>query len=264
VTDPGGSEELIGYDKLLVGTGAVPVVPRIDGPGALGAADGVHLLHSMGDTCAVMRTLTESSPATALIVGAGYTGLEMADALITLGLSVTQVEQLPEVLPTVDPELGRLVHAQLSDHGADVLTGTTVTKIGRAEPGSPGRLCVEAVAADGQRVTRSADLILVVVGVRPDTELAAGAGAILGARERSPSTGRCAPACPPSSQPGTASLPIIACWGRPTCHSERPPKQGRVGRRKRSRRQPRVRRQPRHSGRQDLRARRGQDRPARP
>jgi NADPH-dependent 2,4-dienoyl-CoA reductase/sulfur reductase-like enzyme len=59
VTNPGGSEELIGYDKLLVGTGAVPVVPRIgglSGPGALGAGDGVHLLHSMGDTFAVMHT----------------------------------------------------------------------------------------------------------------------------------------------------------------------------------------------------------------
>jgi NADPH-dependent 2,4-dienoyl-CoA reductase/sulfur reductase-like enzyme len=185
VTDADGGEELIGYDKLIVGTGAVPVVPPVSGlsgPGALGAGDGVHLLHSMGDTFAVIRTLTESSPATALIVGAGYIGLEMADALITRGLSVTQMEQLPEVLPTVDPDLGRLVHAQLSDHGADVLTGTTVTKIGRAEPGSPGRLCVEAATADGQRVTRSADIILVVAGVRPDTELAASAGAVLGVK----------------------------------------------------------------------------------
>jgi NADPH-dependent 2,4-dienoyl-CoA reductase/sulfur reductase-like enzyme len=185
VTDADGSEELIGYDKLLVGTGAVPVVPPISGlsgPGALGPSDGVHLLHSMGDTFAVMRTLTESSPATAVIVGAGYIGLEMADALITRGLSVTQMEQLPEVLPTVDPDLGRLVHAQLTGHGAEVLTGTTVTKIGRAEPGSPGRLRVEAATVDGQRITRSADIILVVVGVRPDTELAASAGAMLGAK----------------------------------------------------------------------------------
>ncbi len=63
----------------------------------------MHLLHSMGDTFAVMRTLEDTAPATAVIVGAGYIGLEMADALTTRGLAVTQMEQLPEVLPTVDP-----------------------------------------------------------------------------------------------------------------------------------------------------------------
>jgi NADPH-dependent 2,4-dienoyl-CoA reductase/sulfur reductase-like enzyme len=142
----------------------------------------VHLLHTMSDTFALMRTLTDTSPASAVIVGAGYIGLEMADALITRGMSVTQMEQLPEVLPTVDPELGGLVHTELTGHGADVLTGTTVTRISRAEPGSPARLTVEATGAGGQAVTRSADVVLVVVGVRPDTGLAASTGAALGAR----------------------------------------------------------------------------------
>jgi NADPH-dependent 2,4-dienoyl-CoA reductase/sulfur reductase-like enzyme len=185
VTGPDDGDEVLGYDKLVVGTGAVPIVPPIDGlrgPGALGAKDGVHLLHSMSDTFAVMNTLTEFSPQTAVIVGAGYIGLEMADALITRGLSVTQMEQLPEVLPTVDPDLGHLVHDQLTEHGADVVTGTTVTKITRAGAGASGRLIVEASTAAGEQVTRSADLVLVVVGVRPDTELAVSAGATLGAK----------------------------------------------------------------------------------
>ena len=185
VTGLGGTEELIGYDELVVGTGAVPVRPPIDGltgPGALTAADGVHLLHSMGDTFAVMRTLDETAPSRALIVGAGYIGLEMADALTTRGLSVIQMEQLPEVLPTVDPHLGNHVRSQLTGHGVEVLTGTTVTRIARAETGDTARLRVDAVAAGGQRVTRPADLVLVVVGVRPDTELATGAGAMLGVR----------------------------------------------------------------------------------
>jgi len=124
-----GAEELIAYDELVIGTGATPVRPPIEGlngPGALGAGDGVHLLHSMSDTFAVMRTLTNSSPATALIVGAGYIGLEMADALTVRGLSVIQMEQLPEVLPTVDPSLGALVRDQLAGHGVEVLTSTTV------------------------------------------------------------------------------------------------------------------------------------------
>jgi NADPH-dependent 2,4-dienoyl-CoA reductase/sulfur reductase-like enzyme len=184
ITSAGGGEELLGYDKLVVGTGAVPVRPPIRGlagPGALGPGDGVHLLHSMGDTFAVMRTLEQAAPASAIIVGAGYIGLEMADALTVRGLRVTQIEQLSEVLPTVDPELGALVHAELAGHGVELLTGTTVQAVTRAQAGRPGRLQVEATAG-GSAVTRTADMVLVVVGVRPDTALAAEAGAMLGAK----------------------------------------------------------------------------------
>ena len=129
-------------------------------------------------SCAPSRT----APATAVIVGAGYIGLEMADALTTRGLQVIQMEQLPEVLPTVDPALGALVHAQLADRGVEVLTGTTVRQITRGRPRRGGTAEVEATAADGTAVTRLADMVLVVVGVRPDTALAASAGATLGAR----------------------------------------------------------------------------------
>src|SRR5581483_1012211 len=82
VTDAAGSEEFIPYDALVVGTGATSLRPRIqglDGPEGLGPADGVHLLHSMGDTFAVMRTLEETGLRSAIIVGAGYIGLEMAE-----------------------------------------------------------------------------------------------------------------------------------------------------------------------------------------
>ena len=182
VTGPDGGEELIGYDQLVIGTGAVPVRPPIGGLDTLGPGDGVHLLHSMGDTFALMGTLEQGAPASAVIVGAGYIGLEMADALTIRGLRVTQMEQLPEVLPTVDPELGAMVHAELAGHSVEVLTGTTVRVVSKAAPGEPGRLRVEAAVGDGQPVTRQADLVLVVVGVRPDTSLAAGAGASLGVR----------------------------------------------------------------------------------
>jgi NADPH-dependent 2,4-dienoyl-CoA reductase/sulfur reductase-like enzyme len=175
----GGAEELMSYDKLVVGTGAVPVRPPIGGLDVLGPADGVHLLHSMGDTFALMRTLEQAGPASAVIVGAGYIGLEMADALTTRGMSVIQMEQLPEVLPTVDPVIGRLVHGQLAEHGVEVLTATTVKQITRAGPGESGRLRARATTADGVEVTRLVDMVLVVVGVRPDTTLAAGAGATL-------------------------------------------------------------------------------------
>ncbi len=185
LTGADGKEELLAYDKLIVGTGAAPVRPPIGGlagPGALGAADGVHLLHSMGDTFAVIRTLENAAPASAVIVGGGYIGLEMADALTVRGLAVTQMEQLAEVLPTVDPELGALVHAELAAHGVEVLANTTVQVITRNTTGQPGRLHVQAAAADGTAVTRVADMVLVVVGVRPDAALAAGAGATLGVK----------------------------------------------------------------------------------
>jgi NADPH-dependent 2,4-dienoyl-CoA reductase/sulfur reductase-like enzyme len=184
ITSAGGGEEVLGYDKLVVGTGAVPVRPPIGGlagPDALGPADGVHLLHSMGDTFAVMATLEQAAPASA-VVGAGYIGLEMADALTIRGLAVTQMEQLTEVLPTVDPGLGALVHAELADRGVQMLTGTTVQAITPAPVGRPGRLHVQATAPDGSAVSRVADIVLVVVGVRPESTLAAEAGATLGVR----------------------------------------------------------------------------------
>jgi NADPH-dependent 2,4-dienoyl-CoA reductase/sulfur reductase-like enzyme len=182
LTGPDGSEELIGYDQLVIGTGAVPARPPIAGLDVLGPADGVHLLHSMDDTFAIMRTLEEQAPASAVIVGAGYIGLEMAEALTDRGVAVTQVEQLPEVLPTVDLELGGLVRAELETRGVTVLTGTAVRAISRAASLAPRRLRVDATTADGEPLVQTADMVLVVVGVRPETSLATAAGASLGAR----------------------------------------------------------------------------------
>jgi NADPH-dependent 2,4-dienoyl-CoA reductase/sulfur reductase-like enzyme len=184
VVDEGGRESEISYDQLVVGTGAVSARPPIDGlvgPGALGPADGVHLLHSMGDTFDLVRTLEEEQPASAVIVGAGYIGLEMAEGLRARGLAVTQFEQLPEVLPTVDPSLGALVNAELAGHGVDVRTNTTVKRISRAPEGAAGRFRIDAVGSSNAELTTFADMVLVVVGVRPDTSLAAAAGAELGA-----------------------------------------------------------------------------------
>ena len=178
-----GVEDQIAYDQLVVGTGAVPARPPIEGlvgPEALGPADGVHLLHSMGDTFALVRTIEEDQPASAVIVGAGYIGLEMAECLRARGLEVTQFEQLPEVLPTVDPSLGALVNAELTAHGVEVRTNTTVTRIARAPRGSSCRFEVDAVDSSGAELTVSTDMVLVVVGIRPDTVLAASAGAELG------------------------------------------------------------------------------------
>ncbi|MGW7721181.1 FAD-dependent oxidoreductase [Streptomyces chartreusis] len=183
VRDAEGRTDQLPYDALIVGTGAVSTRPPIEGlsgPDALGPQDGVHLLHSMGDTFEVMQSLAERRPRSAVVVGAGYIGLEMAEALTTRGLSVTQIEALPEVLPTVDAELGALVRDELAAHGVEVITGTQVSAITRTAAGD--LLHVHATGPDGTTFTRGTDLVLVVVGVRPDTALAATAGARLGAK----------------------------------------------------------------------------------
>jgi NADPH-dependent 2,4-dienoyl-CoA reductase/sulfur reductase-like enzyme len=178
VTNPDGTTEQIGYDELVIGTGAVPVRPNIEGFDTLGSDQGVHVLHTMGDTFALAATL-DRSPSTALIVGAGYIGLEMADALRTRGLDVTVVEQLPQVLSTVDADLAHLVAAELDRNGVGVVTDTAITAIGSND----GRLVARGQHTAAQRpFTATADVVLVVVGVRPDTTLAQTAGVKLGTR----------------------------------------------------------------------------------
>jgi NADPH-dependent 2,4-dienoyl-CoA reductase/sulfur reductase-like enzyme len=96
----------------------------------------------------------------------------MAEALTARGLTLTQVEMLPEVLPTVDPELGALVRARLTRAGVQVVLGTRIESIAAAPPGGGGRLRVRGTGRFG----RDVDLAVVVTGVRPDTALAATAG----------------------------------------------------------------------------------------
>jgi NADPH-dependent 2,4-dienoyl-CoA reductase/sulfur reductase-like enzyme len=183
VRNPDGGTDAIEYDEIVVGTGAVPVEPPIEGLSDLGPADGVHLLHSMGDTFALTESLDRIQPKTALIVGAGYVGLEMAEGLTMRGIQVTQVEMLPEVLPTVEVELGALVHDELVKHGVDVHTNSTVTRISKttASDGRAG-LHVDGRTTDDETLAWDVDLVLVVVGVRPDTDLLVRAGAKTGPR----------------------------------------------------------------------------------
>lgn len=171
-----GHIEQLSYDELIVGTGALPSHAGISGLDALSANDGVHVIHSMGDTFGLETFLDKRDPQTAIIVGAGYVGLEMAEAFTVRGLQVTQFQRGPEVLSTLDPELGALVHTELTEHGVDVLTNTTVTAIEKTTTG----LAVHATF-EGAPISRTADVVLVVVGVRPNTDLLERAGARLGA-----------------------------------------------------------------------------------
>ena len=168
VTKQDGERQL-GYDRLVIGTGAMPVRPPIDG---LDLA-GVHVLHTMGDTFALHQALTAGAHS-AVIVGGGYIGLEMAEAFTARGLAVTLVEQASAVMPTVDVELGRLLGDELRGHGVRVVNDVTVKAIHQGAGG--------LVVAGEPDFTATADLVLVVVGVRPDTDLAVVAGVETGVR----------------------------------------------------------------------------------
>jgi NADPH-dependent 2,4-dienoyl-CoA reductase/sulfur reductase-like enzyme len=164
-----GSERTLAYDRLVVATGAVPVRPPTEGLDL----DGVHVLHTMGDTFALHQAVTAGA-GSAVIVSGGYIGLEMAEAFTTRGLAVTLVEQASAVMPRIDGDLGVLIGQELRRHGVQVVNDVTVKAIRREH----GRL---VVAGDPDFAT-AADLVLVVVGVRPDTGLAVAAGVESGVR----------------------------------------------------------------------------------
>jgi NADPH-dependent 2,4-dienoyl-CoA reductase/sulfur reductase-like enzyme len=166
VSDPSGADYQLGYDRLVVATGAIPVRPAIDGLDL----DGVFVLHTMGDIFALHHALAAGARS-AVIVGGGYIGLEMAEAFTTRGLAVTLVEQASAVMPTVDVELGGLLGEELRRYGVQVVT---VKAIG----GEHGRL----VISGEPDFAAAADLVLVVVGIRPDSQLAVAAGVATGVR----------------------------------------------------------------------------------
>jgi NADPH-dependent 2,4-dienoyl-CoA reductase/sulfur reductase-like enzyme len=165
-------EKSVRYDRLIIATGAVPIRPALPGSDL----EGVLLLHTMDDSFAVQRLLAEREPRAVVLVGAGYIGLEMADALTQRGLEVTLLSRSETVLPTIDPELGRLVCDELQRNGVRVLAGVSAIGIERVAEGRRSRLCV----ADSNSGRHTADLVIFAVGVRPNSGLAERAGAKLG------------------------------------------------------------------------------------
>lgn len=172
VRDQGHEMKVLHYDRLIVATGAGPVRPDLPGLDL----PGVHLLHTMDDSFALERRLSEQSPRSIAIVGAGYIGLEMADALTHRGLKITMIGRTKTVLPTVDAPLGRMLEEELRRHEVEVLMDRSAIRI---EP-AIGVHRLSVTDSKGHQMT--ADLVLVATGVRPASELAAEAGAELGTR----------------------------------------------------------------------------------
>ncbi len=154
----------IPFDQLMIATGASPqrpAVPGIDGPG-------IHGVQTLGDLADLLAQVDKGECQHVVVVGGGYIGLEMAEAFVQRGAAAVVVERDDEVMRTLDADMGKLVHEAMVRHGIDVRTGVTVTGF---EPGT-----VHTDAGDIK-----ADLVVLGLGVRPNSDLAEQAGLRLGA-----------------------------------------------------------------------------------
>ena len=168
-----GREYVEGYDALVLSTGATPIVPPI--PGA--DLPQVRMLRTVPDVDA-LKALVDGGARRAVVAGAGFIGLEVAEALKHRGLAVTVVDLADQVLPPLDPEMARTVELALTDAGVEVRTSTSVTAITPGDATGDGTVRVRL--SDGSELP--ADLVLLSVGVRPESLLARAAGLELNER----------------------------------------------------------------------------------
>ena len=155
-----GGTASLGYDTLVVATGAEPVrppIPGLDQPG-------IFTIRSLDEAIELRRLLVTGTVRRAIVVGAGYIGLETAEALVCAGIEVEVVEALPRVLGTVDEPIAELAREELERH--------TRLRLGaRLDAVRPGLTAV----VDGTEV--ASDLVVIAVGVRPAADLLIRAGA---------------------------------------------------------------------------------------
>ncbi|MFD5430419.1 FAD-dependent oxidoreductase [Streptomyces sp. NPDC127084] len=165
-----GAESWTDFDKLVIATGARPVRPSLPGIDA----PGVHGVQTLDDGQALLDTLSRSTGRRAVVVGAGYIGVEMAEALLKHGYEVTVVNRGEQPMATLDPDMGRLVHEAMDGLGITTVNDSPVTAV---LTGPDGR--VRAVATDDAEYP--ADVVVLGIGVEPETTLARAAGLPLGA-----------------------------------------------------------------------------------
>lgn len=177
-----GTYEL-GYDALLLAPGATTVLPPVAGLDH----PAVHTLRTMSDLDALSARLAQleaevaagrTAPLRAVVVGAGFIGLEAVEALVGRGLTVDVVERADQVLPPLEPDLAPLLADELRDHGVGLHLGTSASAVVPQPEGADHAVALELT--DGNAL--DADVVLVSVGVRPASDLAAAAGLALGER----------------------------------------------------------------------------------
>ncbi len=159
-----GEESEFRYDTLILAQGGKPIVPPLPGV----ERDHVFQLWTLADMDAIDLFINERSPETAVVVGGGFIGLEMVEALAKRGLKVELVERLPHVMPNLEAEFAGFLTKELLDYGVKVHTGVALQTIGDGD----------VVLDDGQCL--NADMVIVSVGVKPTLTLAKEAGLATG------------------------------------------------------------------------------------
>ncbi|MCA1802916.1 MAG: FAD-dependent oxidoreductase [Rhodothermaceae bacterium] len=159
-----GSEFYEGYDDLLIATGASPVRPDMQGIGS----EGVFGLSILQTGIAVFEYIRQQNPQKAVIVGGGYIGIEMAEALLTQDMDVSLIDMAPEVMITMDPDMGKLISEYMREQGVHLYLEEKLDHF-RSENGR-----VTGVVTSKR--TLDADLVILGMGVRPNSGLAEKAG----------------------------------------------------------------------------------------
>ena len=156
------------YDKLVLATGAVPFVPPIAGI----EKENVFVLRSAGDADRIKDYMQSRKPKTAVIVGTGFIGLEMAEILAENGISITLVELAPQIMPALDSDMSDYIEAHLREQKVEVIKGDSVVSV------ISENMIDEVVLKSGRKC--QADMVIMAVGIRPNVALAKNAGIEVG------------------------------------------------------------------------------------
>lgn len=163
-----GSEYTESYDKLILSPGATPIRPALPGIDS----EGIFTLRNVRDTDHIKTYLQTHDVKNAMVIGGGFIGLEMAENLHHLGINVSIAEMAPQVMAPLDYSMATLVHQELSGKGVNLYLGESVTGFNRRENG------MEVLFASGKAI--GAELVILSIGVRPETTLARAAGLAIG------------------------------------------------------------------------------------
>ena len=157
------------YDLLVLSPGAKPIQPPIEG---LKESKNLYVLRNIADTDAIYNAIEKTQPKTAVVVGGGFIGVEMAENLTERGIKVTIVEKMPQVLAPLDFEMAQLVHQELNKNGVNLVLGDGLLKF--SEEGKKIHL------ESGNII--DTDLIILSIGVVPENTLAKKANVLIGPR----------------------------------------------------------------------------------
>ncbi len=163
------------YDKLILATGSSPIHPPIPGV----SDPDVMPLWTIPDMDRI-KARVDSGAKRAVVIGAGFIGLEVAENLVERGVQTTVVEMLPQVLPTMDKEMANPIAKELEKHGVNLLLDSRVTAIHRPETDTEVSSELQVVIDGRNNIV--ADFVVLSVGVKPNSELAVQAGLDTGER----------------------------------------------------------------------------------